>query len=122
MPGIHLITLVSTQPGTLEVRELSLAIKTPAGAVLVVGCSHLGIERIVEAATSIDTRIHLIVGGLHLVVSSDPDIEKVVTALHDKFKVDYIAPGHCTGERHLRRSRRHLVISIFSQDWATRST
>jgi 7,8-dihydropterin-6-yl-methyl-4-(beta-D-ribofuranosyl)aminobenzene 5'-phosphate synthase len=40
----------------------------------------------------------LIVGGLHLVVSSDPDIEKVVTALHDKFKVDYIAPGHCTGE------------------------
>jgi 7,8-dihydropterin-6-yl-methyl-4-(beta-D-ribofuranosyl)aminobenzene 5'-phosphate synthase len=98
MPGIHLITLVSTQPGTREMRELSLVIKTPAGVVLVVGCSHPGIERIVEAATSIDTRIHLIVGGLHLVVSSDPDIEKVVTALHDKFKVDYIAPGHCTGE------------------------
>jgi 7,8-dihydropterin-6-yl-methyl-4-(beta-D-ribofuranosyl)aminobenzene 5'-phosphate synthase len=98
MPGIHLITLVSTQPGSLEMRELSLAIKTPAGVVLVVGCSHPGIERIVEAATSIDTRIHLIVGGLHLLVSSDPDIENVVTALHDKFKVDYIAPGHCTGE------------------------
>jgi 7,8-dihydropterin-6-yl-methyl-4-(beta-D-ribofuranosyl)aminobenzene 5'-phosphate synthase len=98
MPGIHLITLVSTQAGSLEMRELSLAIKTPAGVVLVVGCSHPGIERIVEAATSIDSRIHLIVGGLHLVVSSDPDIEKVVTALHDKFKVDYIAPGHCTGE------------------------
>jgi 7,8-dihydropterin-6-yl-methyl-4-(beta-D-ribofuranosyl)aminobenzene 5'-phosphate synthase len=98
MPGIHLITLVSTQPGTLEMRELSLAIKTPDGVVLVVGCSHPGIERIVEAATSVDTRIRLIVGGLHLVVSSDPDIEKVVTALHDKFKVDYIAPGHCTGE------------------------
>jgi len=98
MPGIHLITLVSTQPGTLEMRELSLAIKTPAGVVLVVGCSHPGIERIVEAATSIDKRIHLLAGGLHLVVSSDPDIEKVVTALHDKFKVDYIVPGHCTGE------------------------
>ena len=98
MPGIHLITLVSTQPGTLEMHELSLAIKTPTGVVLVVGCSHPGIERIVEAATSLDTRIHLIVGGLHLVASSDPDIEKVVTALHDKFKVDYIAPGHCTGE------------------------
>jgi 7,8-dihydropterin-6-yl-methyl-4-(beta-D-ribofuranosyl)aminobenzene 5'-phosphate synthase len=98
VPGIHLITLVSTQPGTLEMRELSLAIQTPDGVVLVVGCSHPGIERIVEAATSIDTRIHLIAGGLHLVVSSDPDMEKVVTALHDKFKVDYIAPGHCTGE------------------------
>ena len=98
VPGIHLITLVSTQPGTQEMRELSLAIQTPYGVVLVVGCSHPGIERIVEAATSIDTRIHLIAGGFHLVVSSDPDIEKVVTALHDKFKVDYIAPGHCTGE------------------------
>jgi 7,8-dihydropterin-6-yl-methyl-4-(beta-D-ribofuranosyl)aminobenzene 5'-phosphate synthase len=98
MPGVRLITLVSTQPGTLEMRELSLAINTPAGVVLVVGCSHPGIERIVEAATSIDTRIHLIVGGLHLVTAGDPDIEKVVTALHDKFKVDYIAPGHCTGE------------------------
>src|ERR1700722_2919538 len=98
VPGFHLITLVSTQPGTLELRELSLAIQTPYGVVLVVGCSHPGIERIVEAATSIDRRIHLIAGGLHLVVSSDPDIEKVVTALQDKFKVDYIAPGHCTGE------------------------
>src|SRR5580693_7612146 len=29
---------------------------------------------------------------------SDPDIEKIVTALHDRFKVEYIAPGHCTGE------------------------
>jgi hypothetical protein len=28
----------------------------------------------------------------------DPDIEKIVTALHDRLKVDYIAPGHCTGE------------------------
>jgi 7,8-dihydropterin-6-yl-methyl-4-(beta-D-ribofuranosyl)aminobenzene 5'-phosphate synthase len=37
MPGIHMITLVSTQPGTLEMRELSLAINTPAGVVLVVG-------------------------------------------------------------------------------------
>ena len=31
-------------------------------------------------------------------VASDPDIEKIVTALHDRFKVEYIAPGHCTGE------------------------
>jgi 7,8-dihydropterin-6-yl-methyl-4-(beta-D-ribofuranosyl)aminobenzene 5'-phosphate synthase len=98
MPGIHLITLVSAQAGTLEMRELSLVINTPTGVVLVVGCSHPGIERIVETATSINSRIHLIAGGFHLVISTDPDIEKVATALHDKFKVDYVAPGHCTGE------------------------
>lgn len=97
-PGIHLIALVSDKPGTLELRELSLAINTPEGIVLVVGCSHPGIDKIVEAATAINPRIHLIAGGFHLVVSQDPDIEKIVLSLHDTFKVAYVAPGHCTGE------------------------
>jgi len=95
---IHLIALVSDKPGTLELRELSLAINTPEGMVIVVGCSHPGIDKIVEAASSINPRIHLIVGGFHLVVSSDSEIETIVTALHDRFKVEYVAPGHCTGE------------------------
>lgn len=95
---IHLITLVSDKPGTLELRELSLAIDTPDGLVIVVGCSHPGIDKIVESAAAINPRIHLIVGGLHLVVAPDADIEKIVAALHDRFHVEYIAPGHCTGE------------------------
>ena len=53
---------------------------------------------IVEAASTVNPRIHLIAGGFHLVVTSDADIEKIVTALHDTFKVQYIAPGHCTGD------------------------
>ena len=90
--------MVSDKTGTLELPELSLAINTPDGMVLVVGCSHPGIDKIVEAASAINPRIHLIAGGLHLVTASDPDIEKIVTALHDRFKVEYVAPGHCTGE------------------------
>jgi 7,8-dihydropterin-6-yl-methyl-4-(beta-D-ribofuranosyl)aminobenzene 5'-phosphate synthase len=97
-PNIHLITLVSDKPGTLELRELSLAFSTPDGMVIVVGCSHPGIDRIVESASAINPRIHFIAGGFHLVVASDPDIEKIVTSLHDRFKVEYVAPGHCTGE------------------------
>jgi 7,8-dihydropterin-6-yl-methyl-4-(beta-D-ribofuranosyl)aminobenzene 5'-phosphate synthase len=97
-PDIHLIALVSDKPGTLELRELSLAINTPDGMVIVVGCSHPGVEKIVAAAAAINPRIHVIAGGFHLVVSSDADIEKVVTALHDTSKVEYVAPGHCTGE------------------------
>jgi 7,8-dihydropterin-6-yl-methyl-4-(beta-D-ribofuranosyl)aminobenzene 5'-phosphate synthase len=97
-PGIHLLALVSDKPGTLELRELSLAINTPDGIVIVVGCSHPGIDKIVEAASAINPSIHLVAGGFHLVVSSDTDIEKIVTALHGRFKVRYVAPGHCTGE------------------------
>jgi len=97
-PDVHLITLVSDKPGTLELRELSLAISTPDGLVIVVGCSHPGIDKIVEFAAVINPRIHLVAGGFHLVTSSDPDIQKIVVALHDRFQVEYIAPGHCTGE------------------------
>ena len=97
-PDIHIITLVSDKPGTLELRELSLTINTPDGLVIVVGCSHPGIDKIVASAAKINPRIHLIAGGFHLVTASDTDIEKIVTALHDQFRVEYVAPGHCTGE------------------------
>jgi 7,8-dihydropterin-6-yl-methyl-4-(beta-D-ribofuranosyl)aminobenzene 5'-phosphate synthase len=97
-PGITLIALVSDAPGTKELKELSLAISTPDGIVLVVGCSHPGIESIVAEAAKIDPHIHVIAGGFHLVVAQDTAIEKVATSLHDTYKVDYIAPGHCTGE------------------------
>jgi 7,8-dihydropterin-6-yl-methyl-4-(beta-D-ribofuranosyl)aminobenzene 5'-phosphate synthase len=96
--GVYLISLISDKPGTLELHELSLAIKAPNGMVLVVGCSHPGIDKIVEAVSRIDPRVHLIVGGFHLLVASDADIQKIVTALHDTFNVQYVAPGHCTGE------------------------
>lgn len=98
VPGIHLIALVSDKPGTLEMRELSLAIETPEGIVLVVGCSNPGIERIVAAATAIDRRIHIIAGGLHLVSSSDAEIERLMEFLRDDYNVAWVAPGHCTGE------------------------
>ncbi len=97
-PSVHLITLVSDKPGTLELRELSLGINTPDGLVLVVGCSHPGIDRIVQAGTALNSHVRLIVGGFHLVISSDQEVADIVTALHDRFKVDYVAPGHCTGE------------------------
>jgi 7,8-dihydropterin-6-yl-methyl-4-(beta-D-ribofuranosyl)aminobenzene 5'-phosphate synthase len=97
-PGMTLIALVSDAPGTKELKELSLAINTPEGIVLVVGCSHPGIDAIVAEAAKINPHIHFIVGGFHLVVAQDPAIEKVVASLKDNWKVDWIAPGHCTGE------------------------
>jgi 7,8-dihydropterin-6-yl-methyl-4-(beta-D-ribofuranosyl)aminobenzene 5'-phosphate synthase len=97
-PGLHLIALVSDKPGTLELRELSLALDTPDGMVIVVGCSHPGLDKIVEAAAKINPRIHLIAGGFHLVVAKDDEIDKIAEALRDRFKVGYVAPGHCTGE------------------------
>jgi len=97
-PGVHLIALVSDKPGTLELRELSLALDTPDGMVIVVGCSHPGIDNIVKAAAAINPRINVVAGGLHLVVAKDPEIQGIVEGLRDTYRIGYVAPGHCTGE------------------------
>jgi 7,8-dihydropterin-6-yl-methyl-4-(beta-D-ribofuranosyl)aminobenzene 5'-phosphate synthase len=97
-PGVYLIALVSDQPGTLELRELSLAIRTPDGLVLVVGCSHPGVEHIVQEASAIDPHINLLFGGLHQLQAPDPEVERIARVLHDQYKLGRIAPGHCTGE------------------------
>jgi 7,8-dihydropterin-6-yl-methyl-4-(beta-D-ribofuranosyl)aminobenzene 5'-phosphate synthase len=97
-PGVTLVSTVSHSPGTLELRELSLVIRTPTGALLVVGCSHPGIEAILQAAAVVTPQVALIVGGLHWVTAADSTIARLSTALHDSWHVRQIGPGHCTGE------------------------
>lgn len=99
-PGFYLILLKGTWGVDLDVMEVSLAIDTPEGIVLVVGCSHPTIEKIVAAAGEVIPHkpVHLIVGGMHLLSATDDEIARVATALHDAWKVEWIAPAHCTGE------------------------
>jgi 7,8-dihydropterin-6-yl-methyl-4-(beta-D-ribofuranosyl)aminobenzene 5'-phosphate synthase len=97
-PGIFLLPTISQVTGTLELREISMAIRGPQGLIIVDGCSHAGVEKILEAATKIDPHIRVLFGGLHLVSAPGPDIQRISAALHDQWKLDYIAIGHCTGE------------------------
>ena len=97
-PGMAIVSTISRTPGTLELRELSLVIRTPKGLVLLVGCSHPGIETILEATRPWGDHVNVIFGGLHLVTSPDTAIVRVTSALHDRWQIDQIAPGHCTGE------------------------
>lgn len=98
-PGFHLIRLKGSWGVDLDVIELSLAIDTPDGVVLVVGCSHPTIGKIVETAKAILNKpVHLVLGGTHLLPASDEQIKGIATALRDASKVGWIAPLHCTGE------------------------
>ena len=98
VPGVFIIPGVSPNPGTLELKELSLAIKGPKGAIVVVGCSHPGIEHILQEAQSIDPHVYILFGGFHYIQKLDPDVARLATELHDHLKIDRVAPGHCTGE------------------------
>jgi 7,8-dihydropterin-6-yl-methyl-4-(beta-D-ribofuranosyl)aminobenzene 5'-phosphate synthase len=97
-PGVAIVSTVSRTPGTLELRELSLVLRSPEGLVVLVGCSHPGIETILEATRAYGGHIHEIFGGLHLVSTPDAEVERIAGTLHDGWRVDRIAPGHCTGE------------------------
>ena len=99
-PGFHLILLKGSWGVDLDVMEISLAIDTPDGIVLVVGCSHPTIEKVVEAAKALsDKPIHLVFGGTHLLPAKSDEISRIATALRDQWQVEWIAPVHCTGEQ-----------------------
>jgi 7,8-dihydropterin-6-yl-methyl-4-(beta-D-ribofuranosyl)aminobenzene 5'-phosphate synthase len=105
-PGIFLVRTVSQKKGTLELPELTLAIKRPNGLLLVDGCSHAGIEAILEAASAVDPRTEVVFGGLHLVTTPVEEIDVLVENLKTKWKVQRIASGHCTGEPAFARLKK----------------
>jgi 7,8-dihydropterin-6-yl-methyl-4-(beta-D-ribofuranosyl)aminobenzene 5'-phosphate synthase len=98
LPGVFLFSTRSERAGTREMNEISMLMKTSQGGVVVVGCSHPGIELILEAATKIEPRIHSVFGGFHLVDLSDDEATALVTRLRDKWQIERMAAGHCTGQ------------------------
>jgi 7,8-dihydropterin-6-yl-methyl-4-(beta-D-ribofuranosyl)aminobenzene 5'-phosphate synthase len=97
-PGFYVVTTQSQKPGTVDMNEVSLAIRTPKGLAVVVGCSHPGVEKILENVAKIDTRLYTVTGGFHLVLAPQSEVQRVANVLHDTLKIERVAPGHCTSE------------------------
>jgi 7,8-dihydropterin-6-yl-methyl-4-(beta-D-ribofuranosyl)aminobenzene 5'-phosphate synthase len=98
LPGFFVLTTRSEKAGTREMNELSLAIRTPKGLAVILGCSHPGVENILVAAAQIDKQLYTTIGGFHLVLAPTEEIERVANVLHDTLGVQRVAPGHCTSE------------------------
>jgi len=109
-PHIHLISTMSETPGFRDMPETSLILDTPQGPIVIVGCSHPGIEAILAnvAAQTHTKSIFELVGGLHLVVSTPDQIDHAVSALRDTYHVQRTALGHCTGEKTFAILRKRL--------------
>ncbi len=109
---IFIISSLRNETGLSKLQELTLALQTSQGLVLVAGCSHPGIQRIVEAASKINPEILNIFGGFHLLRTPAKKINDIASVLRDDYKVRQIAPGHCTGEVANRE-----FLSIFQNDF-----
>ena len=78
--------------------ELSLALKTEKGVVLITGCSHSKVEVIIRAAKQyLGSNIELVEGGFHLFPYDAGYISNLAKQMKDELGVRRVAPAHCTG-------------------------
>lgn len=121
MPGLKLITISSAfmgyfscYPGKSFVEgqfnnakgdckqtglpELSLSLKTEKGEVLIVGCSHTGVENIIiETEKQTNNKIELVCGGFHMLPYDRKQTLVLVDKIKNELLVHRVAPAHCTG-------------------------
>ena len=78
--------------------EQSLVISTAKVLVIITGCAHPGIERIVRTGKErFGEEIFLVLGGFHLTARGRGETAAVIAAMK-ALGVRYVAPCHCTGD------------------------
>lgn len=96
--------------GTLrhQIPEQALCLETSEGLVVITGCSHPGIVRILKTAKELSEQdICLAFGGFHLKGHSSEQIEGIIGEIK-KLGVQKIGPTHCTGD---------AAIAMFKRAW-----
>lgn len=84
--------------------ELSVAVKTVDGLVVISSCSHCGAANIIESCLEAtgESRLKSFVGGLHFTDRSDSleeDVAEFVNYMTSNHPDAKIYTGHCTGDR-----------------------
>ena len=97
-PGLRLVVAGGRARGAGELPELALAVDTPDGQVLLVGCAHPGLPAMLEAADGGTRQVRLLAGGFHWAPVADAEIGRLALSLRDEWGVREVAPGHCTSE------------------------
>lgn len=93
-PGIFSTGIVDGLPS-----EQSLVIETSLGPVMLVGCSHPGIVKLVKTVQEQRQKdsIRYLLGGFHLLRKEPEDIRQTINQLQD-LNVQAVSPAHCSGD------------------------
>jgi len=102
--------MYSTGPLGLWLTEHSFIAKVGSNSsILVTGCAHPGILKIIEFVTKLfGFNILAVIGGMHLMGASRFELERIVKKING-FKVRHICPCHCSGEDFLK-----VLLNSFS--------
>jgi len=85
--------------GVMEpIGEQSLIIDEGEFSIVITGCAHPGVVNIVKRAIEVLNKpVGYVIGGFHLMRSSEEEIVKVIKDLRN-LKVEYVTPTHCSGD------------------------
>ncbi len=90
------------------IKEQSLIIQTDKGLIVITGCAHPGIVKIVNAAKNLsEGNILLVMGGFHLEWTTKGKIEKIISAFK-QMGVRYVGPTHCSGNKARSLFEKHF--------------
>ena len=105
-PGIYTTGEVGS-----GIKEQALVVETTDGLVVITGCAHPDVDKMVgRAYEHYDDDIALVVGGFHLGSASRQRVESIIADL-EKLDVERVAPCHCTGD-----AARALFDEAFGED------
>jgi 7,8-dihydropterin-6-yl-methyl-4-(beta-D-ribofuranosyl)aminobenzene 5'-phosphate synthase len=83
--------------------EVLLAVDSPEGLIVLLGCSHPGLKNMLDAVTGLIKRpIHAVLGGTHLVEASIHSLGISIAYLQNS-KLKVIGVSHCTGQAAMER-------------------
>lgn len=79
--------------------EQSLAVHTNKGIVVITGCAHPGIVKILERAKSFfpNEQIYLVLGGFHLHNQNEKEVNKKANEILN-MEIISVGPCHCSGD------------------------
>jgi len=100
--------LLSTGVVHGDIAEQAAAVRVEDGMVVLTGCAHPGVARMVAAArTLLADDVELLLGGFHLKSFDGPGVAAVIGDLR-RLAVARVAPCHCTGAE---------AIDLFGEAW-----
>jgi len=88
------------------IKEQALIITTDKGAVVITGCAHPGVVKIVKKAKELTGQeILLVMGGFHLQGHSEDAVQGIIEEFRE-MGVGYVGPCHCTGNKQIEMFRQ----------------
>jgi 7,8-dihydropterin-6-yl-methyl-4-(beta-D-ribofuranosyl)aminobenzene 5'-phosphate synthase len=112
LSGIHSTGYLTWGSGMNAIVEQALVVQTEEGWVVITGCAHpLVVKMVQRAKESTGGEIALVMGGFHLVNSSTGRIETIIKDLRE-LGVKKAAPSHCSGDK-----ARKLFAEAFGENY-----